>query len=89
MIGPQIFSGHTSGIRHVMFCRNDAHLVSCADDKTVRVWDRSTGQVCKTNIFLNMFVLLYYFNNGRRRKKYNSPEFQTVWKCREMAVFLQ
>lgn len=41
---PQIFSGHTSGIRHVIFCRNDTHVVSCGDDKTVRVWDRVTGQ---------------------------------------------
>lgn len=27
-----------------MFFRNDTHLVSCADDKTLRVWNRSTGQ---------------------------------------------
>lgn len=32
-------------IRHVMFFRNDTHLVSCADDKTVRVWDRTSGKV--------------------------------------------
>lgn len=41
---PEIFSGHTAGIRHVLFFRNDTHLVSCADDKTLRVWDRSTGK---------------------------------------------
>ncbi|XP_050298432.1 serine-threonine kinase receptor-associated protein [Anthonomus grandis grandis] len=41
---PDIFSGHTSGIRHVLFFRNDTHLVSCADDKTLRVWNRSTKE---------------------------------------------
>ncbi|CAH1112683.1 unnamed protein product [Psylliodes chrysocephalus] len=41
---PEVFSGHTAGIRRVMFFRNDTHLVSCADDKTLRVWNRSTGQ---------------------------------------------
>ncbi|XP_044252957.1 serine-threonine kinase receptor-associated protein [Tribolium madens] len=41
---PEEFTGHTSGIRHVIFFRNDTHLVSCADDKTLRVWDRSSGK---------------------------------------------
>nr|CAD7197863.1 unnamed protein product [Timema douglasi] len=42
---PQVFSGHTSGIRHVLFFRDDTHLVSCADDRTLRVWDISSGKV--------------------------------------------
>ncbi|ENN71163.1 serine-threonine kinase receptor-associated protein-like [Dendroctonus ponderosae] len=41
---PEVFSGHTAGIRHILFFRNDTHLVSCADDKTLRVWDRSNKQ---------------------------------------------
>ncbi|XP_050500247.1 serine-threonine kinase receptor-associated protein [Diabrotica virgifera virgifera] len=40
---PEVFSGHTAGIRHVQFFRNDTHLISCADDKTLRVWNRGTG----------------------------------------------
>lgn len=40
------FSGHTSGIKHVMFFQNDRRIISCADDKTVRIWDPSSGQVC-------------------------------------------
>jgi WD40 repeat protein len=43
---PTVFSGHTSGIRHVIFFRSDTHLVTCADDRTLRVWDRISGQVC-------------------------------------------
>ncbi|XP_018329759.1 serine-threonine kinase receptor-associated protein [Agrilus planipennis] len=41
---PAVFSGHTSGIRHALFFRDDAQLVSCADDKTLRVWDRASGK---------------------------------------------
>lgn len=41
---PTVFSGHTSGVRHVLFFRNDTHLVSCADDKSLRVWDRVSGK---------------------------------------------
>ncbi|XP_044760022.1 serine-threonine kinase receptor-associated protein [Coccinella septempunctata] len=40
---PEVYTGHTAGIKHVQFFRNDTHLISCADDKTLRVWDRSTG----------------------------------------------
>ncbi|XP_011301387.1 serine-threonine kinase receptor-associated protein [Fopius arisanus] len=40
---PQKFSGHTSFIKHVTFFDHDKSLVSCADDKTLRVWDRSSG----------------------------------------------
>ncbi|XP_001600320.1 serine-threonine kinase receptor-associated protein [Nasonia vitripennis] len=40
---PQVFSGHTSGIRHATFFDNDKLLITCADDKTLRVWDRSSG----------------------------------------------
>lgn len=54
--GPQVFSGHTSGIRHVIFFRNDTHLVSCADDKSLRVWDRATGTV--SVIFVWIFLII-------------------------------
>ncbi|XP_045475818.1 serine-threonine kinase receptor-associated protein [Harmonia axyridis] len=40
---PEVYTGHTSGIKHVQFFRNDTHLISCADDKTLRVWNRATG----------------------------------------------
>jgi len=39
------FNGHTSGIKHVMFFQNDRRIISCADDKTVRIWDPLSGQV--------------------------------------------
>ncbi|XP_066600240.1 serine-threonine kinase receptor-associated protein-like [Prorops nasuta] len=43
-VAPQIFSGHSSGIRHVTFFNNDTCLVTCSDDKTLRVWDKSSGK---------------------------------------------
>lgn len=43
----QIFSGHTSGIRHITFFDNNSALITCADDKTLRVWDRNSGQEVK------------------------------------------
>ncbi|XP_017786885.1 PREDICTED: serine-threonine kinase receptor-associated protein [Nicrophorus vespilloides] len=41
---PEVFSGHTAGIKHVILFRNDKNIVSCADDKTLRVWDRTSGK---------------------------------------------
>ncbi|KAJ8669041.1 hypothetical protein QAD02_000300 [Eretmocerus hayati] len=44
---PQVFSGHSSGIRHVTFFDNDKLLITCSDDKSLRVWDRASGQEVK------------------------------------------
>lgn len=42
---PIVMCGHTNGLRHVSFFNNNKMLVSCAEDKTLRVWDRLSGQV--------------------------------------------
>jgi len=39
----EMYAGHTGAIKRALFCRNDKCLVSCAEDKTVKIWDRSTG----------------------------------------------
>lgn len=49
---PTVFAGHTAGIRHVFFLRNDTQLVSCADDRTLRVWDRNSAQVINSEKLL-------------------------------------
>merc|ERR1712071_209597 len=41
---PFVISGHTSGLRHISFLGNGEQIVSCADDRTVRFWDCSTGK---------------------------------------------
>lgn len=44
-LDPFIISGHTSGLRHISFLGTGEKIVSCADDRTVRFWERSTGKV--------------------------------------------
>lgn len=41
---PTVYSGHTSSIKHVMFYRDNTRIISCADDRTLRVWDHISGQ---------------------------------------------
>lgn len=42
---PFIISGHTSGLRHISFLSKADRIVSCADDRTIRFWECSTGKV--------------------------------------------
>ena len=41
------FKGHTSGIKQVLFNTDERKLISCADDKTLRFWDITSGQEIK------------------------------------------
>lgn len=47
---PEKFAGHTAGIKKAIFCRNDKCILSCADDKSLRLWDRISGQVNKPHL---------------------------------------
>lgn len=38
------FQGHTRGVRNVIFCRDDRALLTSSYDRTVRMWDRLSGQ---------------------------------------------
>lgn len=38
------FSPPGGSIKRALFCRNDKFIVSAAEDKTLRLWDRSIGQ---------------------------------------------
>jgi len=40
---PEIYSGHAGPVKRALFCRNDKCIISAAEDKTVRLWDRLTG----------------------------------------------
>ncbi|CAO1338067.1 unnamed protein product [Diamesa serratosioi] len=40
----EIYKGHSGNINRALFFRNDKCIVSCAEDKTIRVWDRASGQ---------------------------------------------
>ncbi|XP_058790190.1 serine-threonine kinase receptor-associated protein [Phymastichus coffea] len=41
---PQVLSGHTNSIRHVTLFNDDTQLITCAEDKTLRVWDKKSGE---------------------------------------------
>ncbi|XP_051889713.1 serine-threonine kinase receptor-associated protein [Pristis pectinata] len=39
---PVEISGHSSGIKKALWCNGDKQILSAADDKTVRLWDRTS-----------------------------------------------
>merc|ERR1711962_168091 len=43
--------GHTSGIKQVMYTPDNKQLLSCSDDKTLRMWDTATGGEVKQKEF--------------------------------------
>jgi WD40 repeat protein len=43
----KVLEGHTHGVESVSFSSNDKHIVSGSEDKSVRVWDASTGEMLK------------------------------------------
>ena len=50
---PELYTGHSGNIRRALFCRNDKYIISCAEDKSIRLWDRSTQTVCFYLIYIN------------------------------------
>lgn len=42
------FNGHTNWVRCAKFSPDGRLLVSCSDDKTIKVWDIISGQCIKT-----------------------------------------
>lgn len=40
---PHVFAGHSGSIKRALFFRGDRCIISCAEDKTMRVWDQNTG----------------------------------------------
>ncbi|RWR99910.1 serine-threonine kinase receptor-associated protein-like protein [Dinothrombium tinctorium] len=45
---PTVIAGHTSAVRQALFLNDDKWLVSVADDKTLRFWDRVTQRELRT-----------------------------------------
>ncbi|XP_076040256.1 serine-threonine kinase receptor-associated protein-like [Oratosquilla oratoria] len=41
---PQVFTGHGGGLKQVLFSLEGSQIYSCAEDKTIRCWDKTSGQ---------------------------------------------
>ena len=41
---PEVYAGHNGSVKRALFCRNDKFIISAADDKSMRLWDRTSGQ---------------------------------------------
>ncbi|WFD30465.1 Lissencephaly-1 [Malassezia sp. CBS 17886] len=44
----RVLSGHDNWVRALVFSPNGKHLLSVADDKTMRIWDLASGRCIKT-----------------------------------------
>ncbi|XP_015282892.1 PREDICTED: serine-threonine kinase receptor-associated protein, partial [Gekko japonicus] len=56
---PEVVSGHTSGIKKALWSSDDSQILS-ADDKTVRLWDRSTyTEVKAINVAMSVSSMEY------------------------------
>lgn len=55
-----MFSGHAGGLKHALFMNDAKQMVSCAEDKTLRVWDKASGQV-NTNSLVYILPLCLHF----------------------------
>lgn len=42
------YVGHTNWVRCVRFINDGSVIVSCADDKTIKMWDKRTGHCIHT-----------------------------------------
>ncbi|KAG9345655.1 hypothetical protein JZ751_008799 [Albula glossodonta] len=61
---PQELAGHTSAIKKALWCNNDKQILSAADDKTVRLWDRSSMEVVKSLPFDVSVSSMEYIPDG-------------------------
>lgn len=50
---PEMYTGHGGAIKQALFCRDDKCIISAAEDKTVRLWDRLTGNEVQRLTFPN------------------------------------
>ncbi|KAK7895697.1 hypothetical protein WMY93_021022 [Mugilogobius chulae] len=56
---PQEIAGHTSAIKKALWCNSDRQILSASEDKSVRLWDRSSMEEVKTLTFDTSTIAFY------------------------------
>ena len=72
------FRGHEARIAKVAFCAAGRRVVSCSDDKTIRVWDVETGKEVRRMAHGHGVSDLAIFPDGRRVLA-TSADSSIVW----------
>lgn len=83
---PEQIGGHTSAIKKALWYNNDRQIISAADDKTVRLWDRASMTEIKTlNFNLSVSSMEYIpegdtllITYGRTIALYNSSSLELI-----------
>lgn len=58
---PQVFSGHTGSLKHVLFMNEGKQMLSCAEDKTIRLWDKASAKVrSHMHTYMSLISVLLY-----------------------------
>ncbi|PIO35012.1 hypothetical protein AB205_0183650, partial [Aquarana catesbeiana] len=64
LVDPEQIGGHTSAIKKALWYNNDRQIISAADDKTVRLWDRASMTEIKTLNFNLSVSSMEYIPEG-------------------------
>ncbi|XP_067676124.1 serine-threonine kinase receptor-associated protein-like [Haliotis asinina] len=83
---PRVLSGHTANVRSALFTKGDKSIISISDDKTVRLWDVSSGtEVRKIDLPAQPSSLelardgsVFLVTHGHKTCFFNSDTFDSV-----------
>jgi len=85
---PEVISGHQGAVSHAQYCASDKQIVSCAEDKTLKVWDMRSKQEVFSHTFtkavsafeISKDMTTWTIGQGEQVSIWNSETFQ-MEKC--------
>lgn len=91
LLEPEVYSGHSGTVKRALFCRNDKCIISCAEDKSLRMWDRLSKQEIQRVDFSSNPNSLEISRDGRiltvtHGKNVSFYEAETLHKLKEISV---